>query len=166
MANEWLDRARAYVTERSPRERMVLLGGGIVLLVLVGYGLIYEPLDQARLKLAKHLPEQRAALRLMQVQVAEIKHLRGSMADSGKGSLEQRVRSTAAALGIGGDFAQFAVLTDGQIQLATQPIQTDTWINWLMDLERQGVTISRAHIDAGDQPGLAKLGLTLTGSRQ
>jgi general secretion pathway protein M len=166
MANEWIDRARGYLEERSPRERMILLAGGLILLVLLGYGLLYKPLDEARAGLAKRLPSERAELRLMRVQAAEIQRLRTRMGESGKGGLEQRVKSSAAALGLGESFTQFVTLANDQIQLSTQPLPTNTWIDWLSDLEQQGVTVVRCHITASEQAGLAKLDLTLTGGRR
>ncbi|MGA9991896.1 MAG: type II secretion system protein GspM, partial [Thiobacillaceae bacterium] len=62
MTNEWLARARGYLAGRSARERMVLYAGGVVLLVLLGYGVLYQPLAAARAKLAKRLPVARAEL--------------------------------------------------------------------------------------------------------
>lgn len=166
MANEWLDRIRGHLIGRSARERMFLLAGGFTLLVLLGYGLLYEPQNEARSKLAKRLPAERAELRLMRVQAEEIQRLRTRMGDSGKGGLEQRVKSSAAAFGVGESFAQFVTVANDQLQLSTQPLPTDTWIEWLADLERQGVRVVRCHITASEQGGLAKLELTLTGGQR
>ncbi len=166
MANEWLDRIRGYLTGRSARERMSLLAGGLTLLVLLGYGLLYEPQNEARSKLAKRLPAERAELRLMRVQAAEIQRLRTRMGDSGNGGLEQRVKSSAAAFGLGESFAQFVTLANDQLQLSTQPLPTDTWIDWLADLERKGVRVVRCRITASEQAGLAKLEMTLTGGQR
>ena len=165
MANERLDRIRGYLAGRSTRERMFLLGGGLALLVLLGYGLLYEPQNEARTKLAKRLPAERAELRLMRVQAAEIQRLRTRMGDSVKGGLEQRVKSSAATFGIAGSFTQFVAVSNDQIQLSTLPLATKTWLDWLADLERQGVVVVRCRIAAGEQPGLARLELTLTGSQ-
>jgi general secretion pathway protein M len=165
MANEWLDRGRAFYAERSPRERMILLVGGFVLLVLVGYGTIYEPVRQARGKLAERLPTLRAELRLMRVQAAEIERLRTRMGNSGNAGVEQRVKSSAAAFGVGGAFTQFTLVSNDQVQLTTQPLPPGAWIDWLADLERQGITVTRCHITGSGQPGLASVELTLRGGR-
>jgi type II secretory pathway component PulM len=166
MANEWLDRIRGYLAGRSARERMTLLAGGLILLALLGYGLLYEPQDEARTKLAKRLPAERAELRLMRVQAAEIQRLRTRLGDSGKGGLEQRVKSSAATFGLGGSFVQFVTLANDQIQLSTQPLPTNTWTEWLADLERHGVMVVRCRITASEQAGLARLELTLTGGQR
>lgn len=166
MASEWIERARGYLAARNARERLFLSAGGLVLFVLIGYGLLYEPLRQARAKLVERLPAQRAELRLMRLQVAEIERLRTSMGDAGKGGLEQRIKSSAAAFGLVDAFIRFTPLTEGQIQLATQPLPNRAWIDWLADLERHGVTVARCHIKASDEPGLASLELTLTGGRR
>jgi type II secretory pathway component PulM len=166
MPNEWHDRIRGYLSGRSTRERSFLLAGGLALLVLLGYGLLYEPQDEARSKLIQRLPAERAELRLMRVQAEEIQRLRSRMGDTGKGGLEQRVKSSAAALGLGESFAQFVTSANDQIQISTQPLPTDTWIGWLAELERQGVMVVRCRITASDQSGLARLEMTLTGGQR
>jgi type II secretory pathway component PulM len=166
MANEWLARIRGYLSGRSARERMFLLAGGLTLLALFAYGLLYQPQNEAINKLAKRLPAERAALRLMRVQAAEIQRLRTRMGEPGKGGLEQRVKSSAATFGLGGRFIQFVPLANDQIQLSTEALPTNTWVDWLADLERQGVMVVRCHITASEQGGLAKLELTLTGGGQ
>jgi type II secretory pathway component PulM len=166
MANEWLDRIRGYLAGRNTRERMVLFAGGIVLAILLGYGLFYQPLSEARASLAKRLPAARAELRLMRLQAAEIERLRTRLGGSGKGGVEQRVKSSAAALGIGESITQLVALSDDQIQLSTQPLPTTTWIDWLTDLERQGLTVVRCRVTASEQGGLAKLELTVSGGRR
>jgi len=145
---------------------MFLLAGGLILLALFGYGLLYVPQNEARTKLAKRLPAERAELRLMRVQAAEIERLRTRMGNSGKGGLEQRVKSSAATFGLGGSFAQFVALSNDQVQLSTQPLPTNTWTDWLADLERQGVMVVRCQITASEQPGLARLDLSLTGGQR
>jgi len=166
MANEALERARAYLAQRSPRERAFLLGGGGLLLLLLAWGLLYAPQKVASARLAERLPAERAELRLMRVQAAEIQRLRTQRGDAGAGGLEQRVKSSAAAFGIGERFAQFVALANDQIQLTTQPLPTATWIDWLADLERRGVVVLRCRITASEQAGLARLEMTLTGSPQ
>jgi type II secretory pathway component PulM len=104
MANELHERIRGYLSGRSPRERAFLLAGGLALVVLLAYGLLYEPQNEARAKLAERLPAERAELRLMRVQAAEIQRLRTRMGDTDKGGLEQRVKASAAALGLGRKF--------------------------------------------------------------
>ena len=163
MFNEWIARLRAQLASRSARERRVLMAGGLVLLVLLGYGAVYDPLRQARLKLVERLPEQRAQLRLMRVQVAEIERLRTHMGAAAKGTLEQRIKASAAAFGLGEAFSQFTALTADQVQIATQPLPTQTWSDWLAELERQGVGVTRCRINPSEQQGLASLELTLSG---
>jgi type II secretory pathway component PulM len=166
MENEWIQRLRAQLAGRSARERLVLAVGGGALLILIGYGGVYEPLRQARMKLIEHLPTQRAELRLMRVQATEIERLRTHMGATGKGNLEQRIKSSAAAFNLGEAFTRFTTLTADQIQLVTQPLPTSSWSDWLADLERQGVSVVRCRITASDQIGLASLELTLTGSQR
>jgi general secretion pathway protein M len=166
MLNEWIKRLHAQLAMRSERERRVLAVGGVILALLLAYGGVYEPLRQARAKLLERLPAQRAALRLMQVQVAEIERLRTHQGAAATGTLEQRIKSSAAALGLGEAFTQFTPLTPEQIQVVTLPLPTATWSAWLEDLELKGVTLARCRINPGDQVGLASLELTLRGGQR
>ncbi len=162
MANELSERVRGYLAARSERERKVLLGGAVLLAALLGYGMVYEPLARAREKLAGALPMQRAELRLMRVQVAEIERLRGS-AGAGSGTLEQRIKASAASFGLVGNFTRFTAASSDQVLLATQAMSATTWSDWLGDLERHGITVQRCRISGSGQPGQASLELTLTG---
>jgi general secretion pathway protein M len=166
MLNEWIKRLRGQLAARSERERRVLAVGGVVLALLLAYGAVYEPLRQARAKLLERLPAQRAALRLMQVQVAEIERLRTHMGAAATGTLEQRIKASAAAFGLGEAFTQFTPLTQEQVQIVTQPLPTGSWSAWLEDLERQGVAVVRCRITPDGQNGVASLELTLTGGRR
>lgn len=166
MANEWVARARGFWAERNARERMILSVGGIVLLVLVLYAWAYQPIEQSRAQLVQRLPRLRAELMLMRVQVAEIERLRAHPGEAATGTLEQRIKSSAAAFGLAEGFTQFTALDKNRIQLTTQPLPPGTWIDWLSDLGRRGVTVARCRITEGKEPGLASLELTLTGARQ
>jgi general secretion pathway protein M len=166
VANEWVARVRGFWAERNARERLILSVGSLVLLVLVLYAWVYQPIEQSRAKLAQRLPRLRAELRLMRVQVAEIERLRAHPGESASGTLEQRIKSSAATFGLAEGFTQFTSLDNNRVQLSTQPLPPGTWIDWLSDLGRRGVTVARCRITEGDEPGLAKLELTLTGARQ
>lgn len=166
MINDWIERLRGQLAARNERERRTLAVGAGILLLLIGYGGVYEPLRDARAKLVERLPGQRAELRLMRIQVAEIERLRTHMGAAAQGTLEQRIKASAAAFDLGEAFTQFTALTPEQIQIATRPLPTGTWTDWLADLERQGVTVVRGRIKTGDQNGLASLELTLTGGRR
>ena len=165
MTDELATRLRAYLSARSARERRTLLVGGLLLLVLLGYGGVYEPLRQARAKLAERLPAQRAELRLMRMQAVEIERLRRHLGSTGNGSLEQRVKASAAAFGLVGKIKQFNAIAGEQIQLSTQPLATAAWSEWLTGIEAQGIRIVRCRISSAAQPGMASLELTLQGGQ-
>jgi len=165
MVNDWLARGRTYLAQRSEQERRFLALGGLILLVLLGYGLLYQPMSQTRAKLAERLPGQRAELRLLRLRSAEIERLRGHGGDRDNGSLERRVKASAATFALGASFSRFNPLADGQIQLATRPLANATWIDWLADLEHQGIRVARCRIVLAE-PGMASLELTLAGAQR
>lgn len=165
MAAEALERMRAYLAGRSPRERLFLIAGGAILLLLLVWGLLYEPQRAAREKLAERLPAERAELRLMRAQAAEIERLRKRGGDAG-GGLEQRVKASAATFGVADSFLRFVSMGDSRIELATAPLPTATWSEWLADLERRGVVVLRCRITAAESAGMASLEMTLSGGQR
>lgn len=165
MAAEQMARLRAYLAARSPREQMFLLAGGALLVLLLAWGLLYEPQRAAREKLADRLPAERAELRLMRAQAEEIERLRKRGGDA-SGGLEQRVKASAATLGVAESLVRFVPLGGERIELATGPLPTDTWIEWLADLERRGVVVLRCRITAAESAGLASLEMTVGGGRR
>ena len=72
-----IDRARAFWAGHSDRDRRLMAVAAVVVLFGLGYALIVDPLVRANQKLAASLPKQRAEVRLMRVQLAEIERLRG-----------------------------------------------------------------------------------------
>jgi len=163
MQAEWVQRLQARYAQLNARERRVVVWGGIALAILLAYGAVYEPIQQARAKLEQRLPTQRADLRLLRAQVAEIEQLRTRAGKAGEGTLEQRIKASAAAFGVADTIAQFTVLSPDQIQIITRPLPASTWIGWLADLERNGVAIVRYRVKVSDPAGTAGLELTLAG---
>lgn len=165
MAADRIERLRAYLAARSPRERLFLFAGGFILLVLLAWGLLYEPQRAAREKLAERLPAERAELRLMRAQAAEIERLRKRGGDAG-GGLEQRVKASAATHGVAESLVRFVPLGGERIELATGPLPTAAWTEWLADLERRGVLVLRCRITAAESAGMATLEMTLGGGQR
>lgn len=159
MAGELMHRARAFWAGRNTRERRMLGLGGAVLLLGLLYGLVYDPLAQARQKMLGRLPELRAELRLMRAQVAQIEYQRrrAGMNQITAAGLSRLVASTAAGHGLQQAIRASVPLDGERLQVVTQPHPASALLAWLADLERQGARVQSCRISVTGPSGLATL---------
>ncbi len=163
MAADFLSRARAFWSARNRRERLFLAIGAGALGVALLYGLAYDPLARAREKLASRLPQTRAEVRLMRVQVAEIERLRGSLPAADRGSLARTVDAGAAAQGLREALVSVDPLGQGRVRVATRAQPAAAWLAWLDELERQGVRVLSCRLSLDDKTREASLEAVLDG---
>jgi general secretion pathway protein M len=163
--NEILANARAYWAARTPRERLFLMLAALVVAIGILYGLILDPMLKTTRKLSASLPKQRAEIRLLRAQVAEIERLRTKGGGSRKtgSALLHSVETAAAAHGARAAVTNLASLADDQVRVQTGPLAVSTWLAWFNDLDGQGITVLSCRTTMGDKPGLASVDAVLTG---
>lgn len=164
--NEQLARARAFWAARSPREQIYLAAGIAVVLVGIAYAAIFDPLFKANGKLAASLPQQRAELRLLRVQVSEIERLQSSRTQAGKssGGLIHAIESSAAAHGVREAVTNLSPLPGGdRVRVTTGPMAVSAWLAWFADLEQEGIPIISYRGTMMAKPGSISVDATLGG---
>jgi general secretion pathway protein M len=151
---------------RSDRERLVLSAGGGVLLLGLLYGAIYVPIEASRRGLIDRLPQMRAEYRLLTAQVEEIERIRGrSVKQSGGGvSLHRRIESSAMSRGLGDAIISVTPAGNDLIQVVTGDRSARVWMEWLLELERQGIRAHSARIRFSGKDGQARLEATFAGA--
>lgn len=88
--------------ERQTRERRILVGGGVVLLLAVVWLLVFEPAWSGRQRLAEELPAQRAELARMASMIDEARALESvAGATPPSGSVRASLEKSLAAAGLG-----------------------------------------------------------------
>jgi general secretion pathway protein M len=140
---------------RSARERLTLMLGAGVLLLGLAYALILDPLMNARTKLDKRLPQLRAEVHLMRVQVAEIERLRASAKPAGQGALPGRVGVSATQAGIRDKLQQVVSIADDRVRVVGGPLSMTAWLAWLRDLEAQGIRVAYCRMSGAESGGHA-----------
>jgi len=163
--NPYLARLRAFWADRSARERGFLAAGGAVLLLGLGYALVFDPLIKANHKLAASLPKQRAELRLMRAQVGEIERLRVHNQSAGKSgsALVHAIESAAAAHGVREAVTGLVPLAEDRVRVTTGPMSATAWLAWFTDLERQGIGVESWRLTGEDRPGRVSVEALLAG---
>jgi general secretion pathway protein M len=152
---------------RSDRERLILAVGGSVLLFGVLYGAIYVPIEASRRGLADRLPQLRAEYRLLAAQVEEIERIRSRAVKQPGGavSLQRRIESSAMSKGLGDGITSITSAGNDLIQVMTADRPARIWMEWLLDLQRQGVRVHSARIRFSGKDGQARLEATFAGAQ-
>ena len=151
---------------RSDRERLILVAGGGVLLFGLLYGVIYRPIEASRRGLIDRLPQMRAEYRLLAAQADEIERIRDrSVKQPGGGvSLHRRIESSAMSNGLSDVTISVTPGGNDLVQVVTGDRPVRVWMEWLLELERQGVRVHSARIRLSGKDGQARLEATFAGA--
>ncbi len=164
-------RGREQLTEYwdglQPRERIMLLFGGVAVLLALLYFLLWQPVMNARMQMQQEVQQQRVLLQWMKDAASEAKLLRGVSGQSGKAkglggqSLLSLVDESAKKQGLGG--AMKRVEPDGkQVRIWFEGAGFDQLIGWLEKISKEnGVRVVSATVERADVAGLVDARLRL-----
>ncbi|HHM04729.1 MAG TPA: type II secretion system protein M [Gammaproteobacteria bacterium] len=148
----------------SPRERVMVAGGSALVLALMTYTLLWEPLVQDLARVEQALAEQRDLKVWMQGAAEEVRRLRGRGAggQADTRSLLAVVDNTARQARLSG--AVKRIQPDGQarVRVTLEQASFDDLIQWLGTLEaRKGVHVAELTVDRREQAGQVNARVTL-----
>lgn len=132
----WRERALTFWSARNPREQALLAGGGVVMALLLGYTLLWEPAAEGRAQLERSLPQLRAQLAEMETLSQEARGLAASPAPSLRG--EALIEALRAGLGRHGlSPTRLAATGDNTIQVQLEKAPFGAVAAWLQDVRQQ-----------------------------
>lgn len=143
----------------APRERVVLAGGAVLLLLVVLWLMIWEPLAQKREQLRADISSLSADLSWMKQVAGQVKRRAAQQGNTGNGaaaggSVLTLVEVSARAAGLRESLER--VQPEGQgARLWFNDTSFDGLLRWLAELEqRHGLQISQLAVDAAAAPGV------------
>jgi general secretion pathway protein M len=144
---------------RTGRERVILIGGFALVVLLALYFFLWEPGLAARKSLAVALPRLRAQLADMRWQREEIAALRHKLgAVPRRGELAALLRASAARTSFSRSPLRVDALPDGDAQIQGEEVNFDAWLAWVANLQRElGVRLDACRISATNQPGRVRV---------
>jgi general secretion pathway protein M len=149
------------------RERKVLGGGFIAVLVLGGYSLVWEPYTDSMARLEQDVAEQRALLEWMERSAREVQSLRGSGKRIGSGgqSLLAIADGTARAQGLGSVLQRVEPEGANGVRVWLEQAPFDDVLRWLDRLAAErGVRVTAFATERrSEQPGRADIRIVLEG---
>lgn len=132
-----MDALKQFWAERAPRERSILLVGGILLLAVIAYLILVEPAWTGITRLEKSLPQQRANAAELEALLAEVKALKARPAVATMSAADARGALEGSLAKAGIKATRIVPLSDGDIQLTFSDVPVSKWAPWLANIERE-----------------------------
>jgi len=132
-----MDKIRQFWLERAPRERAILAGGGLLLLIAVLYLMLIEPAFTGIRRLERALPQQRAQAAEVDALLAEVKTLRAKPQAATVSPAEVRGAIEASLGRAGLKASRMVPLADGDMQMSFTDVPYGAWALWLAGIERE-----------------------------
>lgn len=157
---------RAWFDSLGTRERMMLAAGVVLLIPLLVWALLWQPLASSVDRLQGEVAQQRETLAWMQRAAAEVKRLSGSGAAAAAGlggrSLLAVVDQSARAAGLGSGVKRIEPESADAVRVTLEGVAFDTVLTWLDTLGRDfGVAAGTVSVEREPVPGQVSMRLTL-----
>ena len=132
-----MEALKQFWAERAPRERSILLIGGILLVAVIAYLIAIEPAWTGIARLEKSLPQQRANAAELEALLAEVKALKGRPAVATMSATDARNALESSLTKAGMKATRIVPLSDGDVQLTFADVPISKWAPWLASIERE-----------------------------
>jgi general secretion pathway protein M len=147
------------------RERRLLLVGALLVALLLGWALVWEPLDRSRVDWRQRAVAAEANLQWMRSAAEQLQRQRaaggGAVVTDGR-SLLARVDSGAREAGLGGALLRVEPTGPDQVRVQFQQAGFDDLMQWLEQIaQQQAVRVSELSVQRAQGVGLvdARVGL-------
>lgn len=156
----------AWWTQLSDRDRRVLLAGGVLAFLLLGWALVWQPLQVRRALLVEQLDNAHRDLAFVRVAEAEVESLRNagvrSRADRQGKSLLALADLTARGANIDGVLKRLEPVGSQSVRATFEFAPFDSLVAWLEGLSRDyGIKVTDFSSDRVDATGLVNARVTL-----
>lgn len=153
--------------ERSERERTVLAGGAVLVIVLALYGLVWDPGLKASAKLSASLPRLRAQVEDMRAQQKEILQLRKSTGTTSQAAdLRALLRAAVARSPLAAAAPSIEWQTNDRVVFAAAAVDFDSWLQWIAGVQRElGIRLESCTVTALGEPGRVRVEASFAGTR-
>jgi len=132
-----MEALKQFWAERVPRERAILVLGGVLVLAVFIYLVAIEPAWTGIARLERSLPQQRANAAELEALLAEVKALKARPAVATMSAADARSALESSLGKAGLKAARIVPLSDGEIQLQFSDVPVSRWAPWLASVERE-----------------------------
>lgn len=157
---------KEWLANLAPRERRILVGGAVALVLLLFYLVVWQPLHTGVAQMRSSVAEQRDTLRWMREAAAEVKSLATSGGQGGAGlggrSLLAVVDQSARSSNLGPALKRVEPEGQDSVRVRLEGASFDAMVGWLSGLARGSqVFATSLSIERADANGQVDARLTL-----
>jgi general secretion pathway protein M len=152
---------------RTHRERVSLVVGTVLVLVILVYSLVWVPLQRERARLRVELPRLQADVAFMQSSLSQVRGLSGTNQSSAPNGrrlpLLSLIEQQAQSAGLADYIRQVSAgQKEGEASIRLGAVPFEAWIRWADGLEKQGVRLLSVTIARDPTPGLVDVRMTVS----
>lgn len=161
-----MDAIKNYWKQLEPRERIILGWGGLVVMIILFYALIWQPWH-------KEIDSMQESIQTMRKDLVWIRQHGEIMSSGGQGlvkkvkgenqSLLSVIETTAKAHKVRASIQQMVPSNnDTEVQVVLEDVNFNHWVTWIDVLVKQyGVDVLEASAErSGDKPNIAEVRMT------
>lgn len=153
----------------NPRERLMVMTGGVVLAVLLCYAAIWEPITQGAQRMETAVNEQRVLLQWMQHAADDVKRLRPAAQAQGQLAAGQSllgvIDQTSKSTNLGPAVKRVKPEGENKVSVWMEDAAFDDMVRWVEGLHRGfGVEVDSIVIDRKNVAGKVDVRIELVGS--
>lgn len=157
---------KAWWQQLEARQRLVLMVAGLVVVVLLAYVQVFEPLAEARQAERQRIAHQLALLDWLEAVEPMVRQLRAEQREPGSldgRSLLGMTDQTARAAGLAGALSRIEPTGDDQVRVWLDGADFVATMSWLQSFSRDyGVEVSQLGMDRAQRPGQVNVRVTLS----
>ncbi|MCB1717755.1 MAG: type II secretion system protein M [Candidatus Competibacteraceae bacterium] len=162
------EQLREWWQQRNPREQLILLGSTLLLLTLLLYVSLWEPLQTSLHRARAQVTQLRDDLHWMQTAAARLQNnprVSSPTAPAGTtrsgNSIASHIDQSARQAGLS-DYVQRIDARDREdVQIVFEAVPFDALVRWLDQLTQSDVEVGQISIDSARQPGLVNARIVL-----
>jgi len=159
-----IERAHQLYNSLNSRERLMVSGGAIILLIMAIYFLAWEPLLEKQVALKASIKSQQAAYMKMEKSAAEVKQLQGTgrVKNINASAMQSIINRTAKSALPGAIIKRVEQTRQQAVQVWIDQVAFDDMVKWLGGLQQtKGVRIIALVTERTPQVGRVNIRLTL-----
>lgn len=157
------DKLEASLQQLAPRERVILVAGVAMLVLVLVYLLVWEPLVEANRQRSEALERARALATRIEQAAVLVSSQGSSRSVDRNTSLVAAIDRTSRSPVLGKPPSRVQPEGDREVKVWIEDVPFNNLLRWLQDLEsRYGIGAASAEIERGSRPGAVSVRLSLT----
>ena len=146
----------------NPRERRVVIGASIFVVIFLLYQIIWEPLVGRAARLEEKVAKQQQDLLWMQQAAQEVRQLSGGQLSTPSGSLLGIIERTARQSKLGDSIRKVQPEGKTGVRVWLDKAPFDDVMRWLDGLQtKQGVAVANFSVERQSEPGRVNVRLSI-----